>query len=42
MQYILYPNAERGEKDLGWLQSKFSFLPQPGAKKLWVAARFQR
>lgn len=25
MQYILYPNAERGEKDLGWLQSKFSF-----------------
>jgi len=25
MQYILYPSAERGQKDLGWLQSVFSF-----------------
>lgn len=25
MQYLLYPESERGLKDLGWLQSRFSF-----------------
>lgn len=25
MQYLLYPASERGLKDLGWLQSRFSF-----------------
>ena len=25
MQYIVHPANERGTKDIGWLQSKFSF-----------------
>jgi redox-sensitive bicupin YhaK (pirin superfamily) len=25
MQHIIYPESERGSKDIGWLQSKFSF-----------------
>ncbi|HMO32894.1 MAG TPA: pirin family protein [Lacibacter sp.] len=25
MQYLLFPAAERGTKDLGWLQSRFTF-----------------
>lgn len=36
MQQILYPSSERGTKDIGWLQSRFSFsfssYQHPGKK----------